>query len=160
MIVPLLVWRLSRSPRGRAIAAVRDDEIAAAAVGINTTRQKVTAFVVGAALAGVGGALYAHQMPQFNPTIAGFMKSVDLVVMVTLAGLGNIWWTFLTATALTCLSEVLRVVGDRFHHPGLSTWTLVIYALLLISVPILQATVWPQLRSRWPKFRGRVGGMI
>ena len=102
--------------------------------------------------AGVGGALYAHQMPQFNPTIAGFMQSVTLVVMVTLAGLGNIWWTILTATARLCSS--VRVVGDRFHHPGLSTWTLVIYALLLIGVPILQATVWPQLRGRWPKFRG------
>jgi branched-chain amino acid transport system permease protein len=148
LVVTLLVWRLCRSPRGRAIAAVRDDEIAAAAVGINTTRQKVTAFVVGAALAGVGGALYAHQMPNFNPTISGFMKSVELVVIVTLAGLGNIWWTLVIAMALTCLSEVLRVLGDRFNYRGLSTWTLVIYALLLIGVPILQATLWPRLRSR------------
>jgi len=146
-LTPLLVWRLSRSPRGRAIVAVREDEIAAAAVGINTTRQKVTAFVIGAAFAGIAGGIYAHYDGYLNPNEFGFMRSVEIVVMVTIAGLGNIWWTVLSAAALTYLPEFLRTIGQRIGHPQLSEWRMVIYALLLIAVPISQAKLFPRLRN-------------
>lgn len=147
-LVPLLVWRLSRSPRGRAIAAVREDEIAAAAIGIHNTRQKVAAFVIGAALAGVGGAIFAHYDGYLNPNSFGFMRSVEIVVMVTLAGLGNVWWTVLSAALLTYLPEFLRTIGAKFGHPEVAEWRLIIYALLLIAVPISQALLIPRLKAR------------
>ena len=148
-LTPLLVWRLARSPRGAVIRAVREDVVAAAAVGINTTRQKVTAFTLGAAFAGIGGALYAHLDGYLTPDSFGFMRSVELVVMVTIAGLGNVWWTILAAAALTYLKEdFLGIIGQHFGYPKLADWRMVFYSLLLILVPVSQAVLWPRLRRR------------
>jgi branched-chain amino acid transport system permease protein len=151
-LTPLLVWRLARSPRGQAIRAVREDEVAAAAVGIDTTRQKVTAFVIGAAWAGVGGGLFAHCFYYLNPNSFGFMRSVELVVMVTIAGLGNVWWTVVWAAALTYLEEdFLRTIGQHLGYPQLAQWRMVLYSLLLILIPISQARLFPRLSGalRW-----------
>jgi branched-chain amino acid transport system permease protein len=149
-LTPLLVWRLARSPRGQTIRAVREDEVAATAVGIDPTRQKVTAFVIGAALAGVGGGLFAHCFYYLNPNSFGFMRSVELVVMVTIAGLGNVWWTVVWAAALTYLEEdFLRTIGQHLGYPQLAQWRMVLYSLLLILIPILQAKLFPRLRGAW-----------
>src|SRR5690606_26084008 len=102
------VWRLARSPKGRAIVAVREDEIAAAAPGIDVTHHKVLAFVVGAFFAGVAGSLFAHRDGYINTGSFEFIDSVELVVIVTIGGLGSIPGAIIAAIVLTWLPEFLR----------------------------------------------------
>src|SRR5688572_4907223 len=104
-ITILISWRLVQSSVGRAFLAVREDEIAAEAMGINTTNYKVKAFMVGSFLAGVAGGLYAHYMMYLNPTMFMFVKSFDVVVMVVLGGLGSISGSIIAAIILTYLPE-------------------------------------------------------
>ena len=109
----LISHRLVMSSVGRAFLSVREDEIAAEAMGVDTTRYKVKAFIIGSCLAGVAGALYAHYTPAYlNPTMFTFIKSFDVVVMVVLGGLGSITGSVLTAIVLTVLPEGLRYVKD------------------------------------------------
>ena len=102
---------------------MRDDEIAAEAMGINTTKYKVTAFVVGAFFAGIAGGLYAHSKQFLTPNGFGFMQSIAIVVMVILGGMGNTVGVILAAIFLTLLPEVLRPVAE---------YRMIIYSLLLI----------------------------
>lgn len=108
LVTIVVVWRLARSPRGRNLAAVREDEIAASAVGIDATYHRVLAFVVGAFFAGVAGMLFAAHSTYVHPMEFGFLRSVEVVVMVTLGGLGSITGAIVTAAVLTLLPEVLR----------------------------------------------------
>lgn len=108
IVTIVCVWRLARSAKGRNLAAIREDEIAAAAVGINATYHKVLAFVVGAFFAGVAGGLFASHSAYINPAEFGFLRSVEIVVMVTLGGLGSISGAVVTAAVLTLLPEILR----------------------------------------------------
>src|SRR5205814_2258529 len=107
-----VIWRLTHSTRGRALRAVREDEIAAAAVGIDTTHFKVMAFVIGAFFAGLAGALYAHLDGYLNTNSFSFVRSIELVVMVTLGGLGSIWGAAIAALLLTALPELLRTAPN------------------------------------------------
>ena len=84
-----VISNLVNSTYGRGFLAVRDDEIAAEAMGINTTKYKVLAFVLGAFFAGIAGGLYAHFISYITPEGFNFMKSVDVVVMVILGGMGS-----------------------------------------------------------------------
>jgi branched-chain amino acid transport system permease protein len=118
-----VVTALVHSTYGRGFIAVRDDEIAAEAMGINTTKYKVTAFVVGAFFAGIAGGLYAHSKQFLTPSGFGFMQSIAIVVMVILGGMGNTVGVILAAILLTLLPEVLRPVAE---------YRMVIYSLLLI----------------------------
>ncbi len=143
-ITMLAVWRIAHSPIGRAIAAVREDEIAASACGINTTRYKVLAFVVGAFFAGVAGALYAHYDGYLNTRSFDLNRSIEIVVMVTLGGLGSIWGAAVAAVVLTALPEVLRNTSTLMPAwtpaflKDAAQWVadnrLVVYALLLILI--------------------------
>ena len=108
IVTIVCIWRLARSAKGRNLAAVREDEIAANAVGIDTTYHKVLAFVVGAFFAGVAGGLLGSLNSYLNPSQFGFLQSVEIVVMVTLGGLGSISGAVFTAAMLTLLPEVLR----------------------------------------------------
>jgi len=160
----MVIWRLAKSAKGRAIRAVRDDEIAAAAIGIDTTHHKVIAFVIGAFFAGVAGALYAHLDGYLNTNEFAFTRSIELVVIVTIAGLGNIWWTVAVAIGLTWLPEILRdptlfAIGKNSHKAGLfvqyckqlGEFRMVIYSVLLIAIMLARAN-WPPLRAmcqRW-----------
>jgi len=125
----VVVWRLAYSARGRAIQAVREDEIAAAAIGINPTRQKVSAFVAGAFFGGVAGALFALHERSITPDYFGLQKSIEIVVIVTLGGLGSISGAILAAIILTLLPEILRPIAD---------YRMVIYSLLLIVMMLLR----------------------
>lgn len=140
----LVVWRITHSAQGRALAAVREDEIASAAVGISTTRAKVFAFVVGAFLAGVAGALWAHSTTLLHPSEYGFMRSVELVVIVTLAGLGSISGAVVAAVILTVLPEALREY-DQYR--------MILYALLLILMMLLRPQGLLGMRELWPTRR-------
>ncbi len=126
-----LVYRISRSPRGLSFSAVREDEIAAMSVGINPTRYKVAAFIIGAFFAGVAGALFAHQSTSgyINPSSFGFIKSFELVVMIVLGGLGSITGAVIGAVVLTVLPEFLRM-GNQYR--------IVIYAAMLIVLMLLR----------------------
>ncbi|HEX2786423.1 MAG TPA: branched-chain amino acid ABC transporter permease [Ignavibacteria bacterium] len=118
-----VIYNLINSTYGRGFIAVKDDEIAAEAMGINTTKYKVVAFVTGAFFAGLAGVLYAHYAQYINPEDFNFIRSIEIVVMVILGGMGSIFGVILAAIILTILPELLR---------GVSEYRMVIYSLLLI----------------------------
>ena len=110
----LSIRNLAVSHLGRSMKAVRDDEIAAAAIGINTTKIKVLAFVIGSMWAGVAGALSVHLIQLAQPDSFNFVRSVEIVVMVVLGGLGSITGATITAVLLTVLENVLRTIQGAF----------------------------------------------
>ncbi len=127
----LISNRLVNSSVGRAFLAVREDQIAAEAMGVNTTRYKVKAFVIGSCLAGMAGGLFAHYTPAYlNPTMFTFTKSFEVVAMVVLGGLGSISGSVVAAIILTFLPEGLRDV--KSFMPGGRDPRMVIYSLMLI----------------------------
>jgi len=130
----VIVRNIATSTFGRALAALRADEIAAEAVGVNTTRYKVLAFVVSAALAGVAGGLSGQLFANpLNPNNLNFVKSIEIIVMIVLGGIGSITGAVVGATALTVLPEALRGVDQQF--PGLR---MVVYSLILILFMIFR----------------------
>ena len=118
----LCVRNLANSQLGRSMKAIRDDEIAAEAVGINTTGIKVLAFVVSAMWAGVAGALQVHYLGSANPDSFTFVKSVEIVVMVVLGGLGSITGSIVSASALKFLEEALREANSVFWVVAAFVW--------------------------------------
>jgi branched-chain amino acid transport system permease protein len=120
-----VVGCMVNSTYGRGFIAVHDDEVAASAMGINPTRYKVTAFVTGAFFAGVAGGLYAHHKQFLSPTGFDFMKSIDIVVMVILGGMGRTAGVIVAAVLLTILPEFLR---------GFADYRMIIYSLLIIGL--------------------------
>jgi branched-chain amino acid transport system permease protein len=132
---------LVNSTYGRGFLAVHDDEIAAGAMGINPVRYKVTAFVIGAFFAGVAGGLYAHHKTTLSPTGFDFMKSIDIVVMVILGGMGNTAGVIAAAVILTAVQEPLRALGPL---------RMVVFALIIIALMMLR----PQGLFRFGKRKG------
>ncbi len=122
-ITVYVVLNLVNSAYGRGFLTVRDDEIAAEAIGVNTTKYKVIAFVLAAFFAGIAGGLYAHFIGYLTPEGFSFMKSIEIIVMVILGGMGNTAGVIVAAILLTILPEVLRPVQQ---------YRMVIYSLLLI----------------------------
>jgi len=122
----VVLRNLLRSYHGRAFLAIREDEIAAEALGVPTTRYKVTAFVIAAFFAGVAGALFAHYTYLHTNSFT-FMKSIEVIVMVVLGGMGSLLGSVLGATVLTALPEALRFASSE---------RLIIYSLLLIVLMI------------------------
>ncbi|MDI6870065.1 MAG: branched-chain amino acid ABC transporter permease [Bacillota bacterium] len=125
----LVISNLINSAHGRAMLAVREDEVAAETMGVNATRYKVTAFVVGAAFAGLAGGLYAHYMMFIDPKSFSFFKSVEVLVMVVLGGLGSVTGSILSAAVLTYLPEMLR---------QFAMLRMVIYSMLLIVMMLVR----------------------
>lgn len=122
-ILIFVLYNLIHSTYGRGFLAVRDNEIAAEAMGVHTTRVKVTAFVISAFFAGIAGGLFAHYLTYIKPDNFAFLKSIEIVVMVILGGMGSIVGAVLAAIVLTVLPEYLR---------SFSEYRMVIYSLLLI----------------------------
>jgi branched-chain amino acid transport system permease protein len=116
---------LVNSTYGRGFIAVQDDEVAAGASGVNPVRYKVSAFVIGAFFAGIAGGLYAHHKSFLSPTGFDFMKSIDIVVMVILGGMGRTAGVIIAAILLTVLPEFLREFAD---------YRMIIYSLLVIGL--------------------------
>jgi branched-chain amino acid transport system permease protein len=130
----VVVRNIAVSTFGRVLATIRGDEIAAEAMGINTTRYKVSAFVISAALAGIAGGLSGQLFANpLNPQNLNFVKSIEIIVMIVLGGIGSITGAVLGATTLTLLPEALRTL-DR-QYPGLR---MVAYALLMILMMIFR----------------------
>lgn len=117
------IKNLINSTHGRACISIRENEIAAEAMGIDTTRYKVLAFTIGAAFAGVAGALFSHYFYIAHPASFTFMKSFDILTMVVLGGLGSITGSITASILLTFVSAALA---------GYPEWRMVIYSLMLI----------------------------
>ncbi len=122
-VIIYFIHNLINSTYGRGFLAVKDDEVAAESMGVNTTKFKVIAFVSGAFFAGIAGALYGHFNLYLNPEDFNFLKSVEIVVMVILGGMGSMIGVIIAAIVLTILPELLR---------GVAEYRMIIYALLLI----------------------------
>ncbi len=109
-------YRLRQSSHGRAMLAIREDAIAAEAMGVPVTRYKVMAFMLAAFFAGIAGGLFAHQLgTSLNPGELGFQKSFDVLIMVVLGGLGSISGSVLAAVIITLLPELLRQPPHLWH---------------------------------------------
>ena len=129
-ITILVAYRIKRSSTGRALLSIREDEVAAEAMGVHTTRLKVTAFVIAAFFAGIAGALFAHEVgTTLNPGELGFQKSFDIVIMVVLGGMGSISGAALAAVLLTVLPEVLREFSE---------YRMIVYALTLVVMMLVR----------------------
>ncbi|HVU16530.1 MAG TPA: branched-chain amino acid ABC transporter permease [Candidatus Didemnitutus sp.] len=124
-----VVQCLVRSTYGRGFLATHDDEIAAEAIGLRTTRYKIVAFVVGAFFAGVAGGLFGHLKQTISPSGFDFTKSIEIVVMVILGGMGNTLGVILAAILLTVLPEVLRPVAE---------YRMIAYSLLLVILMLVR----------------------
>jgi branched-chain amino acid transport system permease protein len=140
----IVAVRLKYSSYGRALLSIREDEIAAQAVGVNITRYKVRAFVLSSFFAGVAGALYALQIGSINAGDLGFARSFEILIIVVLGGLGSISGTTIAAIILTILPEALRDV-DRYR--------MIVYALLLIVMMIVRPQGLLGVRELWDFLR-------
>ncbi|WP_079421871.1 branched-chain amino acid ABC transporter permease [Clostridium oryzae] len=127
VISVLLMNNFIKSYHGRACIAIREDEIASEAMGVNTTFYKVLAFSIGAALAGIAGALHAHVIGFIKPDDFGFMKSIDILVMVVFGGLGSTLGAIIGAVAVTLISLFLQ---------DFSQLRMVIYAVILFLIMV------------------------
>ncbi len=127
LTIIFMVW-LNNSRPGRAYMAIRDNEIAAESMGIKVSYYKVQSFAIGSFLAGVGGALFAHYQSFINPEMFNFMKSIDILMMTVLGGLGSVPGVILGAGLLTFMKEGLRVFSDfRFLFYGALLIIMMIY---------------------------------
>jgi branched-chain amino acid transport system permease protein len=145
-----VVWALVNSTYGRGFIAVSDDEVAAEAMGINATRYKIIAFVVGAFFAGAAGGIYAHFKQYIAPVGFDFNKSIEIVVMVILGGMGRNVGVIIAAVLLTLLPEGLRMlanVSPSLHWIGDSR--MLLYSLVLIVLMITR----PQGLFVWPLWK-------
>ncbi|MBY0369100.1 branched-chain amino acid ABC transporter permease [bacterium] len=122
-------WRLLRSGRGRAILALRDDETAAEAMGVEVSHFKVVSFSLSSAFAGIAGGLFAHYQGFIDPQSFDFSRSVLVVIMVVLGGMGSLSGAVLGAVVVTVLPESLRVF---------ESYRLIIFPLVLILMMLLR----------------------
>ncbi|MEO6435443.1 MAG: branched-chain amino acid ABC transporter permease [Tepidisphaeraceae bacterium] len=143
-VMLVVAIRLKRSSYGRALLSIREDEIAAQAVGVNVTKYKVRAFVLSSFFAGVAGALFALQVGQMNAGEFGFVKSFEIIIMVVLGGLGSVSGAALAAIILTALPEALRYVNE---------YRMIVYSLLLIVMMIVRPKGLFGVREIWEILR-------
>ncbi len=129
VIVTIIVVNYVRSSDGRATLSIRENEIAAESMGINTTKYKVMAFVIGAMTASIAGGLYASYFNTIVPTNFNFMKSVDILIIVVFGGIGSFTGTFVAALVLGILNTLLQDVSDL---------RMIIYSLALIIIMIFK----------------------
>ncbi len=156
VLVVAIVRNLLRSSYGRAIISVREDEIAAKAMGIDVAEYKIVAFVIGSFLAGLAGGLYAHINGFLHPDTFNFIKSFDPMIIIVFGGLGSITGTVFASFAWALILEgVLRL----WLPQGFETWRFVVYPLLLLITMLLRpAGIFgnyeiPFLRQVLPKLR-------
>lgn len=123
----LLIRNFTKSYHGRACIAISEDEIAAEAIGVNTTYYKVLAFTIGAGIAGIAGALYANYFYFIKPDSFGFMKSIDILVIVVFGGLGSIGGSIVGAVALSVISLFLQNIPEL---------RMVVYSLILFIIMV------------------------
>lgn len=129
LITIFSVRRIIDSRVGRALIAIREDDLAAKTMGIDITGYKVLAFAVGAFFAGIAGAFYAHYTSFIDPHTFSFSESITILAMVVLGGMGSIWGSILGAVVLTVAPEALR---------GLSDYRMIIFGLIMMIVMLVR----------------------
>ncbi|MCU6744655.1 branched-chain amino acid ABC transporter permease [Suilimivivens aceti] len=153
LITLFIVLNLIKSRDGRAIMSIRDNLIAAESVGIRITRYKLMAFSISAALAGVAGVLYAHNLNSLmaTPKNFGYNMSITILVFVVLGGIGNIRGSIISAVILTLLPELLR---------GMNDYRMLIYSIVLIVIMLFNWS--PKLVNLRKKYslKGLFGGKV
>jgi branched-chain amino acid transport system permease protein len=152
ILVLLGCANLLRSPTGRAFMAIRDSEVSAQSMGIHLARYKTLSFAISAALAGIGGALYAHKLQFISPDQFNILQSVDLVLMIVIGGIGSIHGAFLGAIFLITMPQVINLSKDWLpatigQAPGLQG---LVYGLVLIAFVLFEPL---GLYGRWLKMR-------
>jgi branched-chain amino acid transport system permease protein len=146
IVCVVAVWRLAYSAKGLAFRAVREDEIAAAAMGVDVTYHKVAAFIIGAFFAGVAGGLFATLDGDVAPESYRFIRSFEVVVMVVLGGSGSITGAILAAGLLTYIPEQFRAFAK---------WRMVVYSLVLIVMMLLRPEGLLGSREIWFRRKAR-----
>jgi len=152
ILATLAILNLLRSPTGRAFVAIRDSEISAQSMGIHLARYKTLSFALSAALAGIGGALYAHKLSFISPDQFNIIQSIDLLLMVVIGGLGSVHGAFLGAIFLISMPQVIALTKDWLpatigQAPGLQS---VVYGAVLIGFVLFEPL---GLYGRWLKIR-------
>ena len=152
VLATLGVLNLLRSATGRAFVAIRDSEISAQSMGIHLARYKTLSFALSAALAGVGGALYAHKMRFLSPDQFSILQSIDLLLLVVIGGLGSVHGAFLGAAFLIAMPQLISLTKDYLpdaigQAPGLQA---VVYGAVLIAFVLFEPL---GLYGRWLKVR-------
>ncbi|MCB0309061.1 MAG: branched-chain amino acid ABC transporter permease [Bdellovibrionales bacterium] len=141
----IFIYRMMKSYIGRAFLAIRENELAAQSCGINITKYKVISFTSGAFLAGIAGALFAHQLSYINPSIFGFIKSFEILIMIVLGGLGSLSGATLAAIILTFLPEALRPLQQITQID----FRMIIYSSLLIVMMLTRPSGLLGKRELW-----------
>jgi branched-chain amino acid transport system permease protein len=148
----LAILNLLRSPTGRAFVAIRDSEISAQSMGIHLAAYKTLSFAISAALAGLGGALYAHMIKFLSPDQFNIIQSIDLLLLVVIGGLGSVHGAFLGAIFLITMPQMISSVKDLLPNfigqaPGLKS---AVYGAVLIAFVLFEPL---GIYGRWLKFR-------
>ena len=148
----LVILNLLRSPTGRAFVAIRDSEISAQSMGIHLARYKTLSFAISATLAGIGGALYAHNLKFISPEQFNILQSIDLLLMVVIGGLGSVHGAFLGSIFLITMPQLIALAKDYLpaaigQAPGLQG---VVYGVVLIGFVLFEPM---GLYGRWFKVR-------
>lgn len=128
-LITVAIWNITYSKTGRTLQAIREDEIAAEAVGTPTTRLKVLAFTISAAAAGIAGGLFAHMQSGIRPEDFRFEKSIDMIVMVIVGGLGSVTGAIIGGVFVAVSLELMRDFQE---------YRLVLYAALLVTIMLLR----------------------
>lgn len=181
VITVVVVHNIVKSDTGRALISIREDELAAEAMGVNVTRYKVTAFVIGSAFAGIAGVLFAHYNKFLSTNDFQFIKSFEIIIMIVIGGMGSMTGAILGAIIVTLLPELLRYlqqIQDQTLEPligfdlpfNIGELRLVIFALILILTMILRpqgilgtrefGLSWLKRPRRAPEGTEAVGGTL
>ncbi len=149
LIMLIVVQNFIRSKHGRAVTAIRDNEIAAKAMGINVTFYKLFAFMLSSFFAGIAGVIYAHYATPVNYSFFSYNYSIEILVMVVLGGMGNITGSIVAATAISLINYSLQ----KYLSGNLAAMKYLIYALILIIMVIFSnAPALADLRRRFRDF--------
>ena len=168
VLTTLLVVKLINSSYGRAMKAIREDETAAKAMGIDPFRHLVLAFMVSAFFSGVSGGLLAHLITTISPTLFTFFLTFNLLMIIVVGGLGSTTGAIVGAVLFTWGSEALRVVESDmnfglFTIPGIPGMRMVLFSLILLLVIIFARhgvmgrgeITWNRIASGWGALAGR-----
>ena len=129
VVTVVLLFMFARSRYGRAVKAIRDDEIAAGASGINITYLKVMVFAISAFFAGIAGGIFAQYIGALTPSMAGWLQSINYVIMVVFGGMGSLTGSIVSAIGLTILPELLRAFSD---------YRMLVYSVVLVLIMIFR----------------------
>jgi branched-chain amino acid transport system permease protein len=152
IVATLAILNLLRSPTGRAFVAIRDSEVSAQSMGIQLARYKTLSFALSAALAGIGGALYAHKLTFISPEQFGILQSIELLLMVVIGGLGSVHGAIFGAIFLIAMPQAISLGKDFLpavigQAPGLQS---VVYGVVLVAFVLFEPL---GIYGRWVKVR-------